>query len=166
MIRFSSAARFALVGLLLAAAPAMAASKPKPVHAAKAAQPAVVVSEDWVREAPPGMEMNGGYMTLTNQGKHALVLQHITSPLYHDVQMHTLVKQGNEVGMKEMKTVTIPAGGKFEFVPGGNHLMLMGPKKSLKRGDKVPLTLDFGRDGKLTVNPEVKNPSADDSDKH
>ena len=35
------------------------------------------------------------------------------------------------------------------IAPGGYHLMLMNLKASLKKGEKVPVTLDFEKAGKV-----------------
>jgi copper(I)-binding protein len=43
-----------------------------------------------------------------------------------------------------------------ELKPGGFHMMLMGLTRPLKTGDKVQLTLNFEKAGKIPVTAEVK----------
>ena len=47
--------------------------------------------------------------------------------------------------------VPVPAGGQVSFAPGGRHLMLIGLKRPLKLGDKVPATLKFASGANLRV---------------
>lgn len=49
----------------------------------------------------------------------------------------------------------IPAGGIFLLEPGHAHLMLMGLKAPLKKGDTVTLTLTFANSGDVTLTVPV-----------
>ena len=44
--------------------------------------------------------------------------------------------------------------------PGGLHIMLMGLKRKLKRGERFPLTLRFAAAGEVTVMVSVHGPGA------
>jgi copper(I)-binding protein len=50
-------------------------------------------------------------------------------------------------GVMKMRPVenglTIEPGKTVKLAPGGYHLMMMDLKQPLKRGDKVPVTLEF-----------------------
>jgi copper(I)-binding protein len=61
-------------------------------------------------------------------------------------------------GLMEMREVTdmvIPANGQIYFKPGGKHLMLMGPREHLTKGQKVDMTLTFKSGKKQTVSVQV-----------
>ena len=47
------------------------------------------------------------------------------------------------------KGLAIEPGKTVKLAPGGYHLMLMDLKNPLKQGDKVPLTLEFEKAGKV-----------------
>ena len=47
------------------------------------------------------------------------------------------------------KGLAIEAGKTVKLAPGGYHLMLMDLKSPLKQGEKVPLTLEFEKAGKV-----------------
>ena len=47
--------------------------------------------------------------------------------------------------------LAIPAGGAVALKPGGYHLMFMGLKRPLKKGERFPVTLRFQTAGTLKV---------------
>jgi copper(I)-binding protein len=153
-----------LVPVVLAAmlaAPAIAAAPAKPAKpvASPAAVP-VVITGQWVREAPPGARALGGYLTITNQGKKPLTLRGATSPLFGSVEMHNIVEEDGRLRMVEVKSLDIAPGEALALKPRDKHLMLMQPKRDLKAGDQVPLELDFGPAGRVKLSLEVKRPQA------
>jgi hypothetical protein len=52
--------------------------------------------------------------------------------------------------------LAIDPGKTVKLAPGGYHLMLMDLKAGLKQGDKVPLTLQFEKAGKVQVSFDVQ----------
>ena len=58
--------------------------------------------------------------------------------------------------MSPVPNIPVPANGKAELKPGGLHMMLIGLNRELKAGDKVQLTLNFEKAGKVPVTAEVK----------
>ena len=52
--------------------------------------------------------------------------------------------------------LAIEPGKTVELAPGGIHLMLFDLKSPLKRGDKVPVTLEFEKAGKVTFSLDVQ----------
>ena len=120
------------------------------------------ISNAWINEAPPGMKMMGGYLTISNKTAHALVLTSITSPCFERIEFHaTEIKEGVSK-MRRQDSITIPAGAVFSFAPGHDHLMLINNTRTLATGDKVPLTLNFAQGESLQIEAEVRrgDPSA------
>lgn len=139
--------RALLAVALLLAAPALAAPSPVRVNGA------------WVREAPPGAPSMAAYLTIENAGARPLELRRVTSPLFDHVEMHVLETDADGlVEMLEVPGFTVKPADTLALRSGGPHLMLMGPKRQLKAGDRVPLTLDFGSVGRLTIAPVVRRP--------
>jgi periplasmic copper chaperone A len=54
------------------------------------------------------------------------------------------------------KGLTIEPGKSVKLAPGGLHLMLMDLKAPLKQGDKLPITLEFEKAGKVQVSLDVQ----------
>jgi copper(I)-binding protein len=63
---------------------------------------------------------------------------------------------GPMMGMVPVSRIEVPAGGSVELKPGGYHLMLLSLVADLKVGDKIELTLQFEKAGKITVTAEVR----------
>ena len=62
--------------------------------------------------------------------------------------MHVVEVKDGLTKMRQVPGFTLGPGARLLFKPGGNHLMLLNPKKPLKSGDIVPLILEFGPGGK------------------
>jgi copper(I)-binding protein len=54
------------------------------------------------------------------------------------------------------KGLAIEPGKTVKLAPGGYHLMMMDLKSPLKQGDRVPLTLEFEKAGKVQVTLDVQ----------
>ncbi len=118
----------------------------------------VAIMNAWVREAHPAAKVNAGYMKLINVGDHEVKLQSVESDRFDKIEVHEMVSVEGMMEMHEVTDLTIPAKGQIAFEPGGKHLMLMGPKERVKRGQVVNMTLVFesGEKQSVTVNVEAK----------
>jgi len=56
--------------------------------------------------------------------------------------------------------LTIEPGKTVKLAPGGYHLMLFDLKTPLKQGDKVPVTLEFEKAGKVMLSLDVQGVGA------
>ena len=101
----------------------------------------IAVIEPWIRAAPPGAMVNAGYMTLRNTGQSDIIIDKVTSPEFAMIEMHRTVVQNGLARMLPQDRLVVPAGGELKLRPGGLHLMMMQPKRELREGDAVKLTL-------------------------
>jgi copper(I)-binding protein len=76
------------------------------------------------------------------------------------VQIHTMTMDGNVMRMHEVAGVDLPAGKRVALAPGGYHLMLVGLRKPLAEGTRVPLTLTFAHAGSIDVEVAVESMTA------
>jgi copper(I)-binding protein len=53
--------------------------------------------------------------------------------------------------MTMLDSLLLPAGGRLEFAPGGQHVMLEGLTRQVAEGDLVPLVFEFRRAGRITI---------------
>ena len=107
----------------------------------------VTVSDAWVRGTVKGQTATGAFMSLKSGSD--MVLKSAASPVAGTVEIHEMKMDGNVMRMKAVPQLEVPAGKTVELGPSGYHVMLMGLKKPLAKGDKVPLKLHFeGRDKK------------------
>lgn len=114
----------------------------------------VTVSNAWMR-ALPGTLPGAGYFELHNMGKSEAVLTAAESSACGMLMLHKSESAGGMSNMMDVDSVTVPAGGKIVFAPGGYHLMCMDPK--LKPGMTVSVTLSFADGTKTSADFAVKN---------
>ncbi|AVH39345.1 copper chaperone PCu(A)C [Pseudomonas monteilii] len=114
------------------------------------------VSEAWVRASVPHQQSTGAFMTLTASSDSKLVS--VASPVAKTVQVHEMTMNGDVMGMREVKSVELPAGKAVTLDPNGLHVMLMGLNNQVKEGEKVPLTLTIedAKGGKETVDVQAE----------
>ena len=114
------------------------ADAPEPAPEPETAQPAGLVFErGWIRSLPPGMKMTAGFGVLTNKTAEAIELVSFASPTFQVVELHMTEEKNGFAGMKRLDSMTVQPGEKAELMPGGYHLMLMGPKQSMAPGSQV-----------------------------
>lgn len=114
------------------------------------------VQDAWVRHAPPVIKQHAGYFTLHNTGTKPRSLISVSSKSYQHAMLHASKTENGIATMQHLAQVTIPAGGKVMFAPGGLHVMLMQPVSPLQVGDHVPLVLTFANGETLPVMAMVK----------
>ncbi|HEY0720989.1 MAG TPA: copper chaperone PCu(A)C [Gammaproteobacteria bacterium] len=123
---------------------------------AAAAEGGLVVENAWIREAPPGARAMAGYMVVKNHGTSDKVLVGAASDAFGEVMLHRTIIEEGMAKMVHQMAITIPAKGEVTFEPNGYHVMLMAPKKPLKAGDKVEITLMFKDGETVKVVHEVR----------
>jgi len=116
----------------------------------------IEIDNSWVREAPPHAAVLGAYMTIENHMAKTAKLVHISSPDFARVEMHRSVEKDGMMHMIKQSSIKVPANGKVMLKPGGYHLMLMKPKRALKAGDTVSLTLKFADGTQSVISVPVK----------
>jgi len=122
--------------------------------AAAAAGP-VQIAAPFVR-ATPG-KVGGVFLQIKNTGSSADRLIRAESPAAGSVELHTHVKDGDVMRMRQIPAIDVAANGETMLQPGGLHIMLIDLKQPLKEGGQVPLTLVFEKAGPVTVQvPVVK----------
>ena len=121
------------IGLLLAAAglasPVAAAGKLK-------------VEQSWVRTPPPGAVALAGYAVLRNSGDAPVIIHGAHSPDFAAVSIHETTEADGVERMQALDAVEVAPGASVVFAPGGKHLMLMRPSRSLSSGAAVKIHFD------------------------
>lgn len=101
----------------------------------------VSIKAPWVRATAPAQKVAGGYMQISSTTNATLLK--LTSPMASSVELHASTMENGVMKMRYLEQLEIPAGKVIEFKPGGYHIMLIGLKKQLVEGDKIPLKLLF-----------------------
>ena len=104
----------------------------------------LTLSDGWAKAATID-GMTGVFGTLHNHGDIDIVLTRVESDAAGMVELHEVTDAG--VMQEIADDVVVPAGGSFELVPGGNHIMLMALQADLLAGDDVGFTVFYTADG-------------------
>lgn len=116
----------------------------------------VRVDGAWARASAGAARNGAAYMTIRNDGKAADRLVAASSPAAGKVELHTHLKDGEVMRMRQVMTVEIAPGTPAVMQPGGLHVMLLDLKAPLKDGERFPVTLNFEKAGSMTVTVEVR----------
>src|SRR5689334_18092978 len=116
----------------------------------------IQLRDPWTRATPPGTEVAGGYVEIRNTGKEADRLVSAWSPAAARVELHVMSRDGGVMKMREAAAFEMPPRKHLTLNPGGPHLMLVGLKQQLLKGQHIPITLRFERAGEVRVELEVQ----------
>ena len=121
----------------------------------------LVITQAWSRATPGGAKTGGGYLTIENKGSAPDRLIGGSADVAGKVELHEMSMKGGVMTMRPLdKGLTIEPGKTAKLAPGGLHLMLEDLKGPLKQGDKVPVTLEFEKAGKVQVSLDVQGVGA------
>ena len=113
----------------------------------------VRVEGAWARSTVTGQQSGGAFMVLSSE-RNAMLIGAET-PAARQVEIHEMKAEGGVMKMRPVPKVALPAGKTVELKPGGYHLMLIGLKKPLRAGDKLPITLKLKSEDQTTSRIEV-----------
>ena len=121
----------------------------------------LTISQGWARATPRGAKVGGGYMTIKNDGSAPDSLVSASTDVAGKVEIHEMSMSNGVMKMRPLeKGLTVGPGKTVKLAPSGYHLMLMDLKSPLKQGEKVPVTLDFEKAGKVSVSLDVEGVGA------
>jgi copper(I)-binding protein len=156
IFNFRSIARAAILGVLAACCLATPPARADDVKAGD-----LVISQAWSRATPNGAKAGGGYLTIENTGSAPDRLLRGSADLAGAVQVHEMSVNDGVMKMRPLDNgLTIEPGKTVKLAPGGYHLMLLDLKGQLKQGDKLPITLEFEKAGKVIVSFDVQGVGA------
>lgn len=121
----------------------------------------LVISQAWSRATPGGAKIGGGYLTIENKGSAPDRLVGASADVAAKVEVHEMTMKNGVMTMRPLeKGVTIEPGKTVKLAPGGYHLMLFDLKSPLKQGEKLPVTLEFEKAGKVKISLDVQGVGA------
>ena len=121
----------------------------------------LVITQAWSRATPGGAKIGGGYLTIENKGSAPDRLIGGSADIAGKVEVHEMAMNNGVMTMRPLdKGLTIEPGKTAKLAPGGYHLMMFDLKRPLKQGDKLPVTLEFEKAGKVQVSLDVQGVGA------
>ncbi|MBI5129843.1 MAG: copper chaperone PCu(A)C [Rhodopseudomonas palustris] len=116
----------------------------------------LVITEAWSRATPGGAKVAGGFLTIENKGTTADRLVAGSADIAGKFEIHEMSMDNGVMKMRQLdKGLAIEPGKTVKLAPGGYHVMLIDLKGPLKEGEKVPVTLQFEKAGKVQVTLDV-----------
>lgn len=114
----------------------------------------VKVTKAWTRATAPGQDSASVQLTITSKKDATLI--GVMSGSAQSGEIHTMVMEGDVMKMRAIESLPLPAKTPVTLGADGNHLMLIGLKKPLRAGHKLPfaLTVKFA-DGKTILLKEL-----------
>lgn len=111
----------------------------------------------WARAMPPTAEAGGGFVTLHNDTDSAVRLVNAHNSRVDHMEIHTMTMEDGVMKMRRLPDgIEIPAQGKVELKPGGEHLMFIKPNPVLTAGETLKVELEFSTGERQAVSFEVK----------
>jgi copper(I)-binding protein len=146
-----------LMGNLIGAAVIAALGFVAPADAESVKVGDLVISQSWARATPKGAKVGGGYLTIENKGTIADKLIGGSTEAAGKLEVHHMSTSNGVMKMHPVEGgLTIGPGQTVKLAPGGYHLMMFDLKQPFKQGDKVPVTLEFEKAGKVAVSLDVQ----------
>jgi periplasmic copper chaperone A len=105
--------------------------------------------------ATPMAKSAAAYVSLMNHAAEADRLVSAQTPAAATAEIHTTEVVDGVMKMKAAGPLEIAPMGTLEMKPGGYHIMLMGLKAPLKKGDEIEITLTFEKAGAVTLKVPV-----------
>jgi copper(I)-binding protein len=121
----------------------------------------LVISQAWSRATPNGAKIGVGYFTIENKGTTADKLIGVTGDISAKIELHEMSMNNGVMKMRPVDGgLAIDPGKTVKLAPNGYHLMIMDLRSPLKQGDKVPVTIEFEKAGKVAVTLDVQGVGA------
>lgn len=118
----------------------------------------VVVLDPWIAKPPQGAPTAAGYLTLRNDGAAPDTFLGARTTAARELKLHSMTMAGGIMRMRPVEGgLVLPPGKTIVIGPSsGYHLMVIGSKRPLKVGDKVPAVLKFAKAGEIAVTFDVR----------
>ena len=117
----------------------------------------IAIGNPWTRATPKGATVAGAYMSISNKGSAPDRLVGGSAAVAGQFEVHSMTM---EQGVAKMRPVEggleIQPGETVELKPGSLHVVLMGLKQPLQKGQKVKGTLEFEKAGKVDIEYAVE----------
>lgn len=112
----------------------------------------VTVDHPWARATPHGAKVAGGFLVVENKGAAPDRLVSVASEIADHTEIHEMAMKDGVMSMRQLPDgLAVPAGGEVALKPGGYHLMFIGLKRPLAKGESFKGTLTFEKAGSVEV---------------
>jgi copper(I)-binding protein len=121
----------------------------------------VMVSDAFARaSATPAAKAGAVYFTIRNEAATADRLTGVATDAAQSAMLHENVEENGVVSMRHLDALAIAPKEMVTLGPQKMHVMLMGLKAPLKKGEHISLTLTFEKAGEVKVDVPVASVAA------
>jgi copper(I)-binding protein len=103
----------------------------------------LLITDTAVRQPLPGRTVSVGYVSIKNIETQTVRLMKASSPLFANIELHQHKMVDGMMQMQRIKEIEINAGETVKLQPGGLHLMMFRPIKTLQLGEEVTVDLHW-----------------------
>ncbi len=139
----------------LSAALLAAALVSNPAAAADYTLGDLAIHKPWARASIGQAQAGAAYITVMNKGSLPDRLVAVEGEVANRVELHTHMMDGGVMKMRKVEAIEVAPGEPAVLKPGGLHIMLMGLKAPLVKGESFPLTLVFERAGRVEIEVSI-----------
>ncbi len=125
-------------------------------HNAKHTATNIVINDPWIRSAPSNAPALGLFMQINNNSDKDIKLLSVNASGYKRIELHRTIAHSGMMKMVKQDFMPIPAQGILYLKPGSWHVMLIGPKRVSRIGEKVIISLKFDNGATQVVEALVK----------
>jgi copper(I)-binding protein len=120
----------------------------------------VRIERPWARATAGNARVGAVYFTLEAVGAAPDRLLWVASPVAAVSELHAHMMHDNVMQMRPVGAIEVNPGTPTVLQPGGLHVMLMELKGPLKEGERIALTLQFERAGRVDIMVPVERAGA------
>ncbi|MDJ0945443.1 MAG: copper chaperone PCu(A)C [Kiloniellales bacterium] len=111
----------------------------------------LTVHKPWARASIGQAQAGAAYLTVMNKGSLPDRLIAAEGTVANRIELHTHMMDGGVMKMRPVQAIEVAPGEPAVLKPGGLHVMLMGLKAPLVKGESFPLTLVFEKAGRIEI---------------
>jgi len=116
----------------------------------------ITAKQAWSRATPKGAKVAGGYLAIANRGVQPDRLLSASSGAAAKVEIHQMSMQDGIMTMRPLDGgLAIPPDTTVTLVPGGDHIMFIGLTAPFEEDQRIPVSLNFERAGKIETVFEI-----------
>lgn len=112
----------------------------------------IQIEQPWSRATPGGARVGGGFVTLKNTGTTPDRLVAVETTIADRAEIHEMKMDNGIMRMRRLADgLPLPAGKTMMLKPGSYHLMFIGLKDGIKKGQPFKATLIFEQAGRIEL---------------
>lgn len=121
----------------------------------------LTIDHPWARPSIGSAKNGAVYMKLENHGDTGDTLVEAKSDVAETISLHESQMDGDIMRMVPVEGgIKVPAHGSAALKPLGLHVMLIGLREPLKKGETFPMTLVFENQGEVPIDVKIHVPKS------